>query len=88
MKQHGMFSVEQNNREFIDEMRRQARRIATRRGVVTSDDLHAYADRRGMSPTHPNAFGAIFRSGFNAVGFRVSERPAARHRVIREWQVA
>lgn len=87
-KQLGLNLVESHNEGFMEIMRRQARLIAMEHGSVTSDDLQEFAARQGIEPTHPNAWGAIFRQGWRSIGFEPSRRPQGRARVIRRWVLA
>lgn len=84
-KQIGLDFVEASNEGFMEIMRRQARLIAIERGSVTTDDLRDFADQQGITPTHGNAWGAVFRKGWKPIGFEPSRRPGNHARVIRRW---
>ena len=60
-KQLGLDLVEENNANFVETMRSEARMIARRQGYVTTDDLRPRAKALNMTPKSPNAWGAIFR---------------------------
>lgn len=86
LRDRGLDAVEHNNEQWVDMMRRQARRICMVHGNVTSDELHDHAERIGWQPAHHNAYGAVFRSpGWKSLGFRASGRAQARGRIIRIW---
>lgn len=61
LKEVGIETVEGNNENFVEIMRAEATRIASIRGLVSSDDLRAFASRNGIRPKHQNAWGAIFK---------------------------
>lgn len=84
-KQLGLDLVESNNMAFVEAMRLRAFEIALEKGSVTTDDLHEWAESEGLEPGHPNAWGGIFRRGWQAVGFEQSRRAAAHARIIRRW---
>jgi hypothetical protein len=88
LKEQGQKQVEEHNRQWIDWMRMQARFLAEKNGVVSTDDLQDLADWWNRHPGHPNAWGAIFRdAGFARVGYTKSRRPKARCRVISVWKL-
>lgn len=86
-KNQGISLVESNAMGFIEAMRREAIRISSVIGSVTSDDLRLYADRHGFIPHHQNAWGAIFRGkAWRIVGRKKSEIPDNHAREIRIWR--
>lgn len=88
-KEEGKARVESHNQDFIESMRNLALYLAQTNGFVTTDQLHEWADSRGIAPRHPNAFGAIFRGPqWRSAGFVKSKRPSAHARMIREWVLA
>ena len=87
LKDRGIELVEQNNLEFVNNMRNQAMRISRRFGQVTVDMLRIYAENSGIQPEHPNAWGAVFRcKGWKRVGYKPSKTISAHGRVIGIWK--
>jgi len=85
-KEAGRDRVEANNREWLDWARFNAREIAFWRGEITIDDIREMADSFGRQPTHPNAYGCVFRGEqWEKVGYRKSLRSKAHARVISVW---
>lgn len=85
-KDAGQELVAGNNLEFLAVMRAEAKRIALSRGWVSSDDLRVYGSQHNLEPTHPNAWGAVWREpGWSVVGYRKSAVPSAHARGIRMW---
>ncbi len=61
--------------------------LAARPEDFTADDLQAWLADRGVTPRHPNSVGAAVRAAVHAgvmrrVGYKPSERPKARARVV------
>ena len=81
----GLDLVSSHNPDFLTLMRRQARRICLEQGMVTCDELREYASAQGIEPKHPNAWGAVFRTGFRKVGYQPSRTPSAHARIIAQW---
>lgn len=87
LKEQGQILVSSNNQHFLALMREEARRISDERGWVSSDDLRVYASQLDLEPTHPNAWGAIFRCPrWQVVGRRKSAVPGNHAREIKVWQ--
>lgn len=85
-RDYGLDRVGFNNQPFLRLMRAVARRIALRRGWVTTDDLREYAKENNVVPSHPNAWGAIFRSSeWKCVGRRRSRVVSNHAREVRVW---
>lgn len=85
-KQMGLFQVAQNNQTFLETMRGYARMICRKNGSVTSDDLREKARDLDIEPTHPNAWGAVFKGGdWVVLGFEPSNWPSNHGRPIRRW---
>tara|TARA_R110002110_G_scaffold16569_14_gene71669 strand:+ start:169 stop:513 length:345 start_codon:yes stop_codon:yes gene_type:complete len=61
-RDEGVALVASHNETWIKWAREEARKIARRCGVVSSDDVRAIADREMRQPTHCNAWGALFRT--------------------------
>ena len=86
-KVEGQAVVADHNTEFVALMRAEARRISNERGWVTSDDLRVYASQLGLEPTHPNAWGSVWRGkGWRSIGHRKSAVPQSHARMIRIWR--
>jgi len=80
----GVAQVALGNEQWVAEARRQAMAYARQHGSVTSDDVHRLCPP--PSDAHPNLMGAVWRKcDLQAVGYKQSERPSARGRVIRVW---
>jgi hypothetical protein len=86
-KEEGRDRVEASNEEWLDWMRYHAKEIARWTGRVTTDDLHEIADSFNRQPTHPNAWGCVFRNKRNweRTGYENSKRPSANYRLISVW---
>ena len=86
LKQQGLRYVEENGKEFCRVMREHARSICLQKGWVTMDDLRLMADRIGLEPHHPNAWGAIFKgSEWRSTEMIKSQLPSNHGRMIRKW---
>lgn len=87
LRDAGMATTELANADFIRTMRAKAIEIAKAKGVVTSDDLRKHAQELQIGPSHPNAWGALFRVGktWRVVG-RIKSKLSSNHsREIRVW---
>ena len=85
-KIYGMELVEFNNQGFVHSMRKMARKMIKQCGRITCDDLRVIANRYGIEPDHPNAWGAIFRTkDFVACGFEKSKLASNHARRIIVW---
>lgn len=94
-----------HNYTFLHTMRRMAVNLAVRKepgqdhsddslvGFVNSDDLRKWAEREGIEPDHPNAWGAIFRKAPTGYRFektpewRASRIPSNHGREVPTWAV-
>lgn len=71
---------------FVERVRERARQVALERGEVSADDLRPWARARGITPPHPNAWGAVFKApGFRAIGRRRSRWITNNARWITVW---
>lgn len=71
----GIAKVSCSNETFLETMRGVARLFCQRNGQATADDLRKWADENGVEPTHPSAWGAVFRTPeFEAVGLTPSKQ--------------
>jgi len=77
------------NRAFVDAMRAVAYRIAREKGEVSANDLRDHAERHGITPPHPNLWGAVFLcNGFEFVRFTESSVPCRHGSAVRVWKLA
>lgn len=73
---------EQEEAEWLEKARMQARIFCVCYGPVTSDDLW-----ERCPPKRPNAMGAVFKSkGWKHIGYQKSTRPQAHGRIIGRWE--
>ena len=87
LKREGQETVAENNRYFIFMMRNQAKRHCDIHGQVTTDDLRRWAAGLGIYPTHPNAYGSIFKGkGWTVIGRQPSKLPGNHARSISVWR--
>jgi hypothetical protein len=87
-KQAGLELVEDHNESWCATARRVARDICAERGEVTADEVRCVLYPAGLRPAHPNAWGAVFRSGFEWTGrWRVSAVPEGHGNLQRVWQL-
>jgi len=85
-KIYGMDLVEFNNQGFVFSMRKLARQMIKQCGKITCDDLRIIADKYGIEPDHPNAWGSIFKTkDFIECGFQKSKRISNHARRIIVW---
>lgn len=69
LKKAGLDKVTASNRAFVQAMRDAAKLFSLRKGYVTASDLREHAERHGLAPTNPNAWGAVLRGpGWVKVG--------------------
>lgn len=76
---------------WINQARALALKHAQQHGSVTGDDIHRYIDDGFLdTPSHPNAFGGIFRTKpFKFSGeWKQSERPDRHGAFNRVWRAA
>ena len=86
LKQYGIELVRSHNPDFVELCRGYAREHATAYGSVTSDDVRLWANLNDIYPNHPNAWGAVFKTGFERVGFTKSKIPSNHARIISIWR--
>lgn len=87
-KRRGLARVERKHFLFVEAARHIARRLARQFGTVTSDQVREEAARGGLAPQHPNAWGAVFKSGeFVRVGEAQSKLASANGRRISVWRL-
>lgn len=91
-KEEGVRAVAIHNITFLNAIRHIAVKISRENGgFVTADDLREYADREGIKPNHPNAWGSVFRSAprgfvFRKTGaYQASRYPSNNGRTIPVW---
>lgn len=86
LKVEGIDRVARHNEDWLDRVRREAMRIDSIRGQVSSADLREWADSTGDHPNHKNAWGAVFRGReWVPVGWTKSRHPDGHARTIRLW---
>lgn len=86
LKEDGIERVSRHNQPFLVTIRNIARHFAEVQGQVTIDELRRWAAREGLSPDHPNAWGAVFSEpGWACVGYKQSTVPTNHARLIRIW---
>ena len=79
--------VGQNNEPWLAWARSQAQTISTLRGSVTSDDVRREADRMGLQPDSPHAWGALFKAkGWRWVGREPSMIASNNGRFVSRWR--
>jgi len=88
LKEEGIAKVSANNVYFLALMRTQAAWICKKAGSVTISQLRRYADKQGVKPTHPNAWGAVFAGRkWTKIGYTQSTIKSAHHRVVGIWTI-
>ena len=85
LKRYGLDLVEKHNPDFIALVRDYAQQHAVKYGQVTSDDCRLWANNNNIYPLHHNAWGAVFRAGFQRIGFTQSKIPSNHARIISIW---
>jgi hypothetical protein len=88
LKEHGLDLVTDHNEDFVFLARREGYRIAYAVGEVSADDVREWTDAQGIYPEHQNAWGAVFRTGFERVGYRPSRTVSSHGRVIAVWRLS
>lgn len=87
-RDEGIAKVAGKNGTFISTGRGIARLVYRRKGYVTMDQVRPILERRGLRPTHHNAYGAIFRSGeFKPIGYTVSKQVQGHGNKVLKWKV-
>ena len=85
----GVASVAHHCAGFVETVREQAAAICRERGQVTADELRAWADDNGLTPHHPNAWGAVFAGKrFTCIGTIQSSYVSNHYRQIKVWRLA
>lgn len=89
----GIARVTLKNPTFVATWRAEARRIARTRPdrIITADDLreHAAAHPELPTPSHHNAWGAIFSRNEDFVfdGYTKSRQPQGHKNLLRKWKL-
>lgn len=86
LKLDGLEAVESNSSRWVDRMRERARTLVEHHGQVVIDDLRFLADRYDDHPHHQNAWGSIFRKGWECIGRRNSTYKSNHAREIKVWR--
>jgi len=85
----GTSRVKANNKNFVEQMRIWAEGHASRYGRVTAADVRGHANRIGVEPEHPNAWGSVFKDKrFVQLGTEISSTPSRNAGIIRIWGLA
>lgn len=90
MRDIGIARVAASNLPFIDKAREIAALCAATHpnGTVCADDVRRIAQRIGLAPTHPNAWGALFKHPrFVMVGYRQSAKISRKAGTQRIWRL-
>ncbi len=87
LKEEGKEKVAWNNQDFLTLMRSRAKEIAREKGGCSTNELHEYADKVGVKPTHTSTWGTIFlKADWVPYEWVESNRPEAHGRWIRVWR--
>ena len=90
-RDRGVARVETNSARWVQAIRRHAELIARTDGTVTADDLRTLDGNlrySGIAPSHPNAWGSIFRTKeWEACGYVNSRCPSNHARRITVWRL-
>jgi hypothetical protein len=77
----GVAQVYLNNFDWVDKARVVAKSLAVKHGAISIDDVLSAFPR--PPSVHPNATGAIFKEKiWVKVGYKPSEKPSARARIV------
>jgi hypothetical protein len=88
LKLRGISLAESARKSLVDEARTVAALLAMKYGTVTADDVRLGLMRIGASTDLGNAWGAVFRSGFEWTGeVKESTWPPNHCRLIRVWRL-
>ena len=88
-KRAGIATAEEHSASWIEQARACARDLCERHGTVTADDVREVLYPLGIVPSHPNAWGAVFRKGFRWTGERRVSRVVQGHgNLQRVWRLA
>lgn len=86
LKDEGIKQVSGSNAVFLGKARRYAAGFCKRKGEVTTDNVRAWAMQKGILPTSPHAWGAIFQgNGWKEIDRRRSVIPSNHSRKISVW---
>lgn len=88
LKEQGRDRTEASNDGWVELARIEARRIAEANGTVSVDALRAWADRTNNHPRSPNAWGAVFRGGWELHGYVKSAYLSNHARRVCVWRLA
>ena len=88
----GIARVTSKNATFIATMCGLARLLCRQKGKITADDLREEAEKRGLSPTHFNCWGAVcisreWKRDFRFVEYTKSRRVCGHGNLIRVWEL-
>lgn len=85
-RDHGIEKVAGNNDEFLTMCRAFAIGQCRLSGMVTIEQIREFAEWKGLKPSHPNAWGAVFKfRGFKPTSFVQNHIESAHARMVRVW---
>lgn len=86
-REAGLDRITGSHPDFVPQLRALAIARSQQHGSVHIDELRVEAERRGLRPRHPNAWGAIFRGpGWVKIGARPSAIPSNHGHVSPVWR--
>lgn len=86
-KELGLYAVELNNTDFVAKARHVARLICTVSGSVTIDEVRTHPCMKGLQPSSPNTWGAVFHeTGWRFLHYEPSQVKSNHARCIRRWE--
>lgn len=88
----GIVRIASRNGAFIETARGIARMIGKRQRTFTMDDVREEMEKRGITPTHFNAWGAVcagkeWRKEFAFMGYTKSRQIQGHGNLIRVWSL-
>ncbi len=89
-RDEGIARVSSKNSGWLKEAREVAYRIARMKGTVTAEDVRGVLYARGLRPSHPNAWGGVFKDPrFVWTGNLIPSRVPSRHANLqRVWRLS
>jgi hypothetical protein len=86
-KKVGLDSVSYRNQFFLNEVRHWAISRSNWNGSVSIEDVRDWADSMGLVPSHPNAWGVVFKGKhWKPCGECKNTIPSTHHRRILLWK--
>lgn len=88
-RDEGIRRTAADNKEWLTGARREAARVAARRGTVSSVDIRKWADAANYHPFSPAAWGAIFSGPqWEHVGWTQCQHVGGHARDVKVWKYA